>query len=329
MFEPYEVRTEELAGVHDILKDGIPRAFDGKPAEPTYLYARGNDKQPVKDKPMPPAVPSLFGISFQPQAIDLPVEAYQPALRPEAEANALAAAWQKVEKARRDADGKLKELTAQAVEPLTPKTLEQLTSTSVGFEDPVSAALLDSQAAEAEYIALRAAYAADHAQARSLPTQTCDALSRSAAAAQQRAKLLAAQLALHKAEAALKAAKSSEVKDQKKRETAIANAEKGLKAQQEAYAKAKEAADKPATAHTPVGTVYPKQSTGRRLALARWIVDPRNPLTARVAVNHMWMRHFTTPLVDDVADLGLRMPRPQTQALIDWLADDSLPAAGI
>src|SRR5262249_8625319 len=38
-------------------------------------------------------------------------------------------------------------------------------------------------------------------------------------------------------------------------------------------------------------------STGRRLALARWVVSPSNPLAARVAVNHVWMRHMGVPLV--------------------------------
>ena len=48
---------------------------------------------------------------------------------------------------------------------------------------------------------------------------------------------------------------------------------------------------------TPSNAPYPKVSTGRRLALARWIVDRENPLTARVAVNHIWARHFGEPLV--------------------------------
>ncbi|AWM37463.1 Planctomycete cytochrome C [Gemmata obscuriglobus] len=64
------------------------------------------------------------------------------------------------------------------------------------------------------------------------------------------------------------------------------------------------------------------KSTGRRLALARWIGDRANPLTARVAVNHIWMRHFGRPLVDNVADFGIRTPAPVQQPLLDWLAVD-------
>ncbi len=61
-------------------------------------------------------------------------------------------------------------------------------------------------------------------------------------------------------------------------------------------------------------------STGRRLAFAHWLTDPKNPLTARVAVNHIWMRHFGQPLVPSVFDFGKNGRRPMHPALLDWLA---------
>lgn len=54
--------------------------------------------------------------------------------------------------------------------------------------------------------------------------------------------------------------------------------------------------------------------------MAQWIVEPQNPLTARVAVNHIWMRHFGQPLVESVSDFGRRAKQPAQQALLDWLA---------
>ena len=61
-------------------------------------------------------------------------------------------------------------------------------------------------------------------------------------------------------------------------------------------------------------------STGRRTALARWIANRNHPLTARVAVNHIWLRHFGQPLVESVSDFGLRAKQPTQHRLLDWLA---------
>jgi hypothetical protein len=63
-------------------------------------------------------------------------------------------------------------------------------------------------------------------------------------------------------------------------------------------------------------------SSGRRTALADWITDPRNPLTARVAANHLWTRHFGTPLVPAVFEFGRKNPPPAQPELLDWLASE-------
>jgi len=65
---------------------------------------------------------------------------------------------------------------------------------------------------------------------------------------------------------------------------------------------------------------FPATSSGRRTALADWITDHNNPLTARVAVNHIWTRHFGTPLVDSVFDFGRNGTPPTHPELLDWLA---------
>ena len=65
---------------------------------------------------------------------------------------------------------------------------------------------------------------------------------------------------------------------------------------------------------------FAAQSTGRRSALAAWITDRRNPLTARVAVNHIWARHMGTPLVATVFDFGRKGSPPTHPELLDWLA---------
>ena len=73
---------------------------------------------------------------------------------------------------------------------------------------------------------------------------------------------------------------------------------------------AKKALETPAHNEGQYPTVYPDTSTGRRTALAQWITSPKNPLTARVAVNHVWLRHFGEPLVESVDDFGLRAKPP-------------------
>jgi hypothetical protein len=97
-------------------------------------------------------------------------------------------------------------------------------------------------------------------------------------------------------------------------------AEKKLAELRKKLAEAKEKAKQPVTDYTTLTPVYPKTSTGRRLALAKWITDRQNPLAARVAINHLWMRHFGDGLVPTVFDFGLNGKPPTNPALLDWLA---------
>ncbi|HWC00964.1 MAG TPA: DUF1553 domain-containing protein, partial [Bryobacteraceae bacterium] len=133
---------------------------------------------------------------------------------------------------------------------------------------------------------------------------------------EDKAKLEELGKAAAKAEQAYGAAQAAE---------AMLEAQQLLAENKSAAAKAKleeaaKALGQGAEAYTPVFEVYPETSTGRRKALAEWLVSRENPLTARVAVNHIWLRHFGRPLVTTVSNFGRNGAKPSDQRLLDWLA---------
>ena len=68
------------------------------------------------------------------------------------------------------------------------------------------------------------------------------------------------------------------------------------------------------------GLPMPEIPSGRRLALARWIATPSNPLTARVMVNRIWEHHFGEGIVGTPNNFGKMGKRPTHPELLDWLA---------
>jgi hypothetical protein len=77
------------------------------------------------------------------------------------------------------------------------------------------------------------------------------------------------------------------------------------------------ALDRPLT-----GAPQGAKTTTRRLQLARWMTDPKNPLTARVWVNRLWQYHFGMGLVRTADNFGFNGDKPTHPELLDWLASE-------
>ncbi len=185
------------------------------------------------------------------------------------------------------------------------------------YELGLRATELAHAAAQASLTSVEARIAADQAKYSAAPGVDLDELSQFAVKAEYDARIAQAMADVAEQEHLLAVAESKPL-DEAKRQEAIDAASQKLGAARTALTKV-ESTESDAD-YSPLSPVYSKQSTGRRKALGEWLGSRNNPLTARVAVNHIWMRHFHTPLVDTVYDFGRNGSPPTHPELLDWLA---------
>jgi len=312
-FEPYHVRLDLVPGEADLSRDGIPRVFDGAADAPTYLFVRGEESRPDRSRAIPPGVPDF--VAFRALSITpvlLPKVASEPERQPwVAEAH--------VASARR--------AVAAAEEALA--KVEAGNDTTVA-EAKRAVARASCTSLERRIDAARARWEWEELKTGGDQPPLVRGLARSAVRAERELAVARARQKLVEVEGRKKTA-ADDPKGAIAAELTVAQGElesalTEVDTTDEAFTPLVGAAwvqthFNGAKGKDPV-VAFPSVSSGRRRALAEWITDPRHPLTSRVAVNHIWLRHMGQPLVTTMFDFGRKGNAPLHPQLLDWLASE-------
>lgn len=307
IFEPIEIRHDRWPGEPDPgpyekyvytksyppIKSGLVRVFDEKPDAPTFFYTGGDERNKVKDRPpVPPGVPkSLGGERYRVEPVNLPPSVWYPGLKPFVRADERGKRRQAIASAEAEIGTIEARMSVPKVTTLA-RSASEFVTTLVADVHALTLGRAKLAAARSDLAALEARIAADdiiHLGAKG------DAKAASEAASKAERQ--------HQLDLAV-----------------VAQLEKPSPANAAKVDSARKALATVSTKYTPLSPIYPKTSSGRRAALARWIASPHNPLTARVAVNHVWGWHFGRPLVETTANFGKSGKRPSHPELLDWLA---------
>ena len=295
IFESYNVRTDHVPGQMDVKVNGLPRAFDNSVNASTFLFQRGDERFPQKDQPIKPNVPARLGGKFEVRPIDLPVAASHPHQRSFVREGLLKQASDTIAKAKHDLQRTAAESKLASLEALF--NIERL-------EEADNKNTPEWKQAATMLVKLQRRAKLDDATW----------------------KLEQADQAINKAEADLSKAKASKNSASiSKANRAISTAKKNRDTAVKSLKTARTAVKAPVnTTYEARSKAYPRTSSGRRTAFARWLTDRKNPLTARVAMNHIWLRHFGKPIVPTVAEFGANGREPTHPALLDFLAAEMM-----
>lgn len=344
-FEPLHVRLDGVPGELDFDKDGVPRVYDGLLEAPTYLFIRGEDTKPDKANPLLPGIPDFLAFQeFAVSPVTLPGPAFEPERQPWVIESYLEDAERKVQVAQAGvANARSKKVAVASQAKKMPagnpeegvETAEKL----VELELLQAEAALEVEQAAYESVVARAAACRKRwlAESDQSLNEEVAKLAKAAAKSERlvdlaKARHLAAVAAVKQFNAP-EAKRSEFEKEQASASAAIAKAEAAALETSEGFTAFVGAKWTPTrfgnSGSDDAPVAFQATSTGRRSALADWITDRRNPLTARVAVNHLWLRHFGKPLVETVFDFGRHGAAPNHPELLDWLASELVDGADL
>jgi hypothetical protein len=357
-FEPLELRHDRVPGEPDPgpfkkyvyaesygpISSGLVRIFDEKLDAQTFMFAGGDARNKMEGKPpvTPGAPAALGGDHLKIEPVSLSLTSWYPGLRPfiqqeetdraaaavtAAEAvlakskQLLAAAERQIAEIERQGKAAPAQAAAGAAAAPSPESTQKA---QTELEDARLTLRVDETqllAVRTQALAINSRIAADRARYAEAPANPSDAAQFSivAAKAERLAAMLVASAQLARAERTLAVARRTPPASDKAKAD-LAAAQQQLVAVNTAFQAAQTEFGAASDQYSPLTPLYPKQSTGRRTALARWIVSRENPLAARVAVNHLWMRHFGSPLVETTFNLGRNGKPPTHPELLDWLA---------
>jgi hypothetical protein len=314
IFEPHQVRLDQRPGQLDTKVDGLPRAYDADLGVHTHLFIRGDDRNPDKSKVLSPGVPeALGGKALQVNSISLPLYAHSPDKQPFVIADQLAAKRAENKRTRERETESIQRLNAS---PMPAGSISELLTGALARQKLVAERylaglehLLALRNEEAFLMLIRVEGLEDKGKKGTPEWESAAMVARNT---QRVVAALQAKCDLLKLMQTPLPPDKNARGDLERRRTAA-------EVREQETAKALLAA--PDTAYETRRTAtYPNTSSGRRLAFARWLTDRSNPLAARVAMNHIWMRHFGQAIVPSVTDFG-RNGRPASHpALLDWLA---------
>ncbi|MEO7297915.1 MAG: DUF1553 domain-containing protein [Verrucomicrobiota bacterium] len=321
IFEPYEVRTDRLPTEPDIKKDGLVRVFDTNRTTTTQFYIRGDERNPDTNIVIAPGVPKFLGGTFHVELVQLPLLAYRPDRRDFNITNTIAS----VEKGVAEAKAALEKLkTSKETKPEqiveSEKQLNFAEAKKESVMSTIRAEELEEKRDSAEW--KDAAMKACSAQRTFAVLETKEKLETS------RKEQSEAQVKVDEAAKKTNTKVTAEIaanKDLLDRAMMVFNTAKtNFGATEKLFLEAEMDLTKPVSASYKSRQLenYPATSTGRRSAFAKWVTEKSNPLTARVAMNHIWLRHLGQAIVPSVDEFGGNGRPPSNPELLDWLASE-------